>query len=151
MRELIKITDKNEILKYLYEFSDVFPHLCEKIKSMEDFSEKLSKFSNFYIAAEDRIALGIAVFYSNNKIEKNAYITLFGLKESARKKGLSEWMLRQCEALSKKDDMKKISLEVDCDNTTAIAFYKKNGYAISGQSQRNSMYMYKIIGENHDD
>ena len=53
MKEFIKITDKDDILKYLYDFSDVFPHLCEMIESMEEYAEKLSKFSNFYIASYD--------------------------------------------------------------------------------------------------
>lgn len=151
MKEFIKITDKDDVLKYLYDFSDVFPHLCEKIESMEEYAEKLSKFSNFYIASYDEEKLGLSVFYSNDKESKNAYISLIGLKEAARNKGIGSWLLKECEKVSIKDGMKTISLEVDCDNPSAIAFYKKNGYFQGDFTQRNSMYMHKVLGEDCND
>ncbi len=151
MKEFIKITDKNDILRYLYDFSDVFPHLCEKIESMEEFAAKLSKFSNFYIASYDKQELGLAVFYSNDKQSKNAYISLIGLKSSARNKGIGSWLLKECESVSIKEGMKTISLEVDCDNPFAIAFYKKNGYNQGEFTGRSSMYMHKVLGEDCND
>lgn len=151
MKEFIKITDKDDVLKYLYDFSDVFPHLCEKIESMEEYAEKLSKFSNFYIASYDEEKLGLAVFYSNDKESKNAYISLIGLKKAARNKGIGSWLLKECEKVSIKDGMKTISLEVDCDNPSAIAFYKKNGYTEGKFTERNSKYMHKKLGEDCND
>jgi ribosomal protein S18 acetylase RimI-like enzyme len=151
MKEFIKITDKNDILRYLYDFSDVFPHLCEKIESMEEYAAKLSKFSNFYIASYDGAELGLAVFYSNDKQSKNAYISLIGLKSVARNKGLGSWLLNRCEEASIKDGMEKMSLEVDCDNPSAIAFYKKNGYCQGEFTNRSSMYMHKVLGEDCND
>lgn len=151
MKEFIKITDKNDILRYLYDFSEVFPHLCEKIESIEEYAAKLSEFSNFYIASYDGIELGLAVFYSNDQQSKNAYISLIGLKEAARGKGLGSWLLKKCEEISVKDGMEKMSLEVDCDNPTAISFYKRNGYKEGELTQRNSMYMHKKLGEDCND
>lgn len=145
MSEFVRITDKNRILQELHNFSDIFPHLFEKIESIEVYAEKLSKYANFYIGIQNGEVFGLAVFYSNDKIRKVAYISLIGLKETERKKGLGGWLLSQCENKAKEDGMTKISLEVDCDNEFAILFYKKNGYIISEKTQRNSMYMHKQI------
>jgi len=43
------------------------------------------------------------------------------------------------------NDMKKIKLEVNNDNTKAIDFYKMNGFAFCGSASADSKYMIKII------
>lgn len=145
MREFLKITDTRIISQTIYDFLDVFPHLCEKIESVEAYVEKLSKYANFYVGVEDGKAFGIAVFYSNDTIQKKAYISLIGLKADARGKGLGRWLLGQCENKSVKDGMEQMLLEVDCDNESALLFYQKNGYSITESTDRDSMYMHKRI------
>ncbi len=145
MSEFLKVIKKEKILSALYDFSDIFPHLCEKIDSMEDYAEKLSRHANFYLGVEDERAFGIAVFYSNDLETKTAYISLIGIKKSAQNKGLGGWLLSQCEEKARQDGMVKMMLEVDCDNDSAIFFYKKNGYKQGEKTERDSMYMHKEI------
>lgn len=146
MREFLKITDTKQISRTICDFLDIFPHLCEKIESIEAYADKLSKYANFYVGVENGEVFGIAVFYSNDKTDRKAYISLIGLKSAVQKKGLGTWLLNQCEDKARQDGMEQMLLEVDCDNEVAIAFYKKNGYAISGNTDRSSMYMNKRIG-----
>ena len=145
MREFLRITDIERISSTIYDFLDIFPHLCEKIESVESYAEKLSRYANFYVGVENSQVFGIAVFYSNDKTEKKAYISLIGCKSTVQKKGFGTWLLNQCEDKAIEDGMEQMLLEVDCDNESAISFYKKNGYAINGSTERNSMYMYKRI------
>lgn len=143
MREFIKITEKQKILAILYDFTDIFPHLFEKIESIEQYADKLSQYANFYLGIEDDTHFGIVVFYANNTDTKTAYISLIGIKENTQKKGLGCWLLSQCEEKSRQSGMTSIMLEVDSDNESAICFYKKNGYVTGEKTLRNSMYMHK--------
>ena len=146
MSEFVRISDKNRILQELYNFSDIFPHLFEKIESIDAYAEKLSKYANFYLGVENEEPFGLSVFYSNDKISKTAYISLIGIKETKRNKGLGGWLLSKSEDKAKEDGMTQISLEVDCDNNSAISFYERKGYTVSTKSQRNSLYMNKQLG-----
>ncbi len=143
MIEFVKITEYGEIEKYINEFLPVFPHLTEKVESIEVFCEKLSRYANFYIGLKGGEVFGIAVFYSNDMQSKNGYITLIGLKPEYRGMGLGVLLLEKCEQTAKQDGMKKMLLEVDNDNSAAISFYKKNGYNQKELTQRSSMYMQK--------
>lgn len=145
MREFIKITDIEHVSRTLYDFLDIFPHLCEKIESIESYAKKLSEYANFYVGVENDNVFGLSVFYSNDQKDKKAYISLIGVKKSVRGKGLGGWLLEQSEVRALEDGMEEMLLEVDCDNESAIRFYQSRGYVISGTTQRNSMYMYKKI------
>lgn len=145
MIEFVSITEYAEIINYINEFLPIFPHLTEKVESIDSFCEKLSKFANFYVGVKDKTVFGIAVFYSNDKENKNGYITLIGLKPEYRGTGLGVRLLEKCENTAKQDGMNRMLLEVDNDNASAISFYKKNGYAEKELTQRSSMYMQKEI------
>ena len=145
MREFVKIREKAEILNVLQGFSDVFPHLCEKIDSLDAYAEKLSQFAEFCIGTEDGVPFGLAVFYANDMQSKTAYISLIGVKSSHRSQGLGYWLLTNCENAARARSMTQLRLEVDLDNPTAIAFYERNGFSLCGHTQRGSMYMSKYI------
>lgn len=145
MIKFVKITKCSEIEKYINAFLPVFPHLTEKIESLEAYCEKLSKFANFYAGTMNGETFGIAVFYSNNSQSKEGYITLIGLKSEFRGKGLGKALLEKCEQTAKENGMTKMLLEVDNDNASAVSFYKKNGYSQKELTQRNSTYMQKEI------
>ena len=145
MTEFIKVCDKDSVLSLLDEFSEVFPHLFEKIDNLDSYAGKISKLANIYVAKQDGKNFGIAVFYANDTISKKAYISLIGLKEDSRGKGHGRFMLSQCENLAKNDGMTQMWLEVDSDNTSAISFYEKNGYSFVEQSDRDSMYLKKYL------
>ena len=145
MIEFVRITNHGEIEKYINDFLPVFPHLTEKVESLEAYCEKLSKHANFYVGITDGETFGIGVFYSNNKQSKEGYITLIGLKPEFRGKGYGTVLLEKCEQIARTDGMVSMILEVDNDNTAAVSFYKKNGYSQKELTQRNSAYMQKQI------
>lgn len=145
MRKLVKVADEQEILSILEEFNDVFPHLNEKIDNMESYAKKLTLYSNFYVVQELGKNVGILVFYSNDTDKKTAYLTLIGVKDSLRGKGLGKDLLLFCEEKSKSDGMDKLFLEVDLDNESAMLFYQKNGFCFGDRTDRNSIYLYKSL------
>lgn len=145
MREFRKVTTEAEVLLYLKQFSDVFPHLCEKIESFEAYAAKLSQYAEVYVGTENADAFGIVVFYANDVQTKTAYISLIGIKRSAQGKGLGYWLLTKCQEVCRSRGMTTLSLEVDCDNDNAISFYQRNGFVIGTDTQRGSMYMNKSL------
>lgn len=150
MREFVKISTKEAVLQTLRDFSHVFPHLEEKIESLEAYAEKLARFAQCYLGREDGTVFGLVIFYANNLETKTAYISLIGVKNSSQGRGFGYWLLSQCETAAKTLGMTQISLEVDCDNETAQRFYKRNGFAVSGKTERNSMYMRKPLLERNN-
>lgn len=143
--EYVRITTKEAILRTLSDFSDVFPHLGEKIESMDAYAEKLARFAQCWLGQENGTAVGLVIFYANDPDSKMAYITLIGVKPAFQGKGLGCRLLAKCEETAKELGMTRLSLEVDCDNPQAQRFYQQNGFSFSGNTERNSMYLCKSI------
>lgn len=143
--KFIRISEKYNIYKLLTEFSEVFPHLTEKISNLEDYAEKLSVFAYVYAANDNSENVGILVFYANDIESKEAYISLIGVKKGKECKGIGKALLDYCSKLSREHGMCKIRLEVDKDNSNAIKFYEKNGFSFLNATARNSFYMEKNI------
>ena len=141
--EYIRICDKNHILNLLKDFSSVFPHLKEKITSLDEYAQKLSEYSYVYVAKEDGLIVGILVFYANDKDNKTAYISLMGVQKGYERMGIGKKLLEFCEKKSSECEMYVVKLEVDEDNINAIKFYQKNGYALLDKTHRGSFYMQK--------
>lgn len=146
MKEFCKVTAEQEVLSYLKYFSDIFPHLIEKIDSYEAYAAKISKYADIYVGLEDTRVFGIVVFYANDVQTGNAYISLVGVKDHDQGKGYGYWLLTKCQEVCVSQGMDRLSLEVDCDNQNAISFYKRNGFNIGADTKRNSMYMSKQLG-----
>ena len=124
MKEFIKISSKAQILGALNDFADVFPHLKEKIDSIDNYSDKLYRLANVYLGIECGEIFGMSVFYTNDQIDRTAYISLIGIKEKFRNRGFGKWLLEQSEKQAKYHGMKWLRLEVDLDNENAIHFYR---------------------------
>ena len=145
MTEFVRVQGKEHVETLLNEFCDIFPHIFEKIESLEIYAEKIDNFAYVYAVRREKENIGLAVFYANDIAEKKAYISLIGMKKVQQGKGYGGWLLTQCEAIAKGNGMTKVLLEVDSDNTGAVRFYEKNGYVFDGFTDRNSMYMKKNL------
>lgn len=143
--QFIKINEKRGIYELLTEFLEIFPHLTDKISSLEEYAQKLSEYAYVYSAKENKENVGILIFYANDKQSKTAYISLIGVKKGSERKGIGKKLLEFCEKTARKCGMCVIKLEVDEDNINAVKFYKKNGFISLNETGRNSFYMQKDI------
>ena len=143
--EYIRAAGKDSVYNLLLEFSEVFPHLEEKITNMDEYAEKLSEFACVYTAKKDDDNVGVLVFYANDMKTKNAYISLIGVKKDYEGMGFGKELLTFCEQISQKNGMCILKLEVDEDNTRAIRFYEKNGFVFVSETDHDSFYMQKDI------
>lgn len=145
--ECKKLNSVEEIKNVLIEFQEVFPHLMEKISSIDEYASKLCTNAEVYIGKKEKDTFGVLIFYANDVKTKTAYISLIGTKAEYRRQRLGEWLLNQCISISKKRGMKYLKLEVDSDNTNAKQFYERNGFAYLEDTGRNSAYMEKFISD----
>ena len=143
--EYTRIIDKNSILNLIKEFLTIFPHLEEKIVSLDEYAQKLSKLSYVYTAKEKGVSIGILVFYANDKKNKTAYISLIGVQNGYARMGIGKKLLEICEKISSENGMTTVKLEVDEDNINAIKFYEQNGFAFINKTECSSFYMEKEL------
>lgn len=139
--ECKKIDSAEKVYEVLVEFQEVFPHLMEKITSLEEYAKKLYTYAEVYVGIQEETTFGLLIFYANDKSTKTAYISLIGVKEEYRHQHLGEWLLEKCISVSKEAGMRQLKLEVDSDNINAKRFYKRNGFKYVEDTGRDSIYM----------
>ncbi len=120
--------------------------LFEVNKLLQIFNVEYSEneFRNVLVYEENNVIAGVLVYlliYDRVEIE---YIVV---KDEYKNKGIGSKLIKYIEK-----DIKNVTLEVRESNTTAINFYKKNGYSIV--STRHNYYkdedgylMIKNLGE----
>ena len=138
-----KITEATDIYNYLLHFEICFPHLKEKVH-YSDFSKKLSKNAEVYIAFQNNEPVGITCFYANDNINFCGYITLIGIINSKQKAGFGKNIMDFTFLKMQEKRMKSVKLEVDKDNLNAYGFYEHIGFYKVGETSK-TFYLLKEI------
>jgi len=142
------VKDPGKIHELLLKFDDVLPHLKEKVSDYGTFSEKLAKYANVLCAVDSEEICGFVVFYANDEVTHTAFITLLACARGHQGRGLGRYLMEQACGQAFLSGMTKMRLEVDLDNTGAIAFYTKLGFVQAGEKMPCSMYMEKHLSLN---
>lgn len=156
MSSLSYTRDKSEqkILAFLEKIDASFqPKLSTKVDLLT-YSKKINKLANVFFANWGSKDVGIVAFYMNPD-SKKTFITVIGVLPKYQGKGIGKFLLDQVQEYSSKEGMCCIELEVNKINTSAISFYRKNGFAASVSSplpstdsrvtDNNSLYMSKRL------
>ena len=130
MLMLQAVTQPDEIYQLILRFDDVLPHLKEKVADYRTFSQKLSQFAKVRVAVEGDDICGFVVFYANDTQNHRGFVTLLACAREYQGCGVGRFLMEQACAEAAAEGMKVLRLEVDLDNTGAIAFYKKMGFHI---------------------
>lgn len=144
-RKLKKIMDESQIYNLLMEFDSVFPHLHEKIDSYGEYAQKLSSYAYVCVYRVENENAGLLVYYANDLVQKTGYISLIGVKDKWKGKGIGKDLLFYAFKSAKENGMKCMKLEVDSDNEHAIEFYRRNGFVFCEDKNEMSMYMVKQL------
>ena len=136
----VKITTYTEILELLKKFQVCFPHLTEKIESLESYAKKLSDYANVYIL-EDEAVKGLIVYYSNDLINHVGYVALIGILPEYQRLGYGKLLLNLVVKQMQSDGMREVKLEVDNDNSAALEFYKNYGFVVQAVAGDSSTYL----------
>lgn len=71
---------------------------------------------------------GICAFYCNDKTTKTAFLTMIVVDKQEQGKGLGSLLLDKMVWHCRTEGMKRIRLEVACDNERAYHFYVRHGF-----------------------
>ncbi|MBU5676672.1 GNAT family N-acetyltransferase [Alkaliphilus sp. MSJ-5] len=144
--KIVRAVKIDEIYNILYDFDNIFkPSLSNRIIDLYGYAEKLLRNAITFYIIEEQVIVGFVAFYTNNKNNKEAYITQIGVKDKSQNRNIGKTLLELCIKISKSNGMKSIKLEVFNNNEKAINFYKKNGFNFFGQASNDSIYMIKHL------
>lgn len=138
-----KIVDTQEIKEYLCFFNSILPNLKNRV-SIDKYAKKLADNAEVYIMIENGKDIGILVFYANDFVNSNAYLTIIGISKDFQNKHYGHKLLSFCELECYKKKMKVIRLEVRKERKYAIRFYLNNGFSIYDKNEE-FLYMQKEL------
>lgn len=88
--------------------------------------------------------LGYCAFYANDSNTNNAYISLIAVRPESQNLHVGSHLLKVCEEIAKCYGMYGCLLEVKKNNSSAIRFYKANGFVFLNECE-NSFLMKKQL------
>ncbi len=143
--EMYKIQSFQKMVEVISECDYAF---LKPIMERNDVETLLNKIWNRGIvvaAKENDETIGYIAFYSNDTTTAEAYITLLAIKPEFQKMGYGKGLFKKCVDMSSGYGMKKIRLEVNKNNLSAINFYYHIGFTYEKDCSPDSMYfVYKI-------
>lgn len=125
---------------------DFSPKLSSRV-ILSDYALKLVNNANFILIRENssNAILGVVAFYMNEK-DKIAFLSSFHIVKEYRRRGIATFLLEYLINFLKKEEFKKLSLEVDKSNTKAKDLYLKLGFNVSEIiTQKYSFLMTKTL------
>ena len=135
------IKDEKDIRETLVHLSKLFFNDKNKNnKVIDKLSQKYSEFGNVIVIEIKDQPLGVCAFYTNDNIEKKAYLSLIAINNNYQNQGLGTLMLNKVKEISINEGMKYLLLEVDNNNKRAIAFYEKNDFVCLQENLNSSIY-----------
>ncbi len=141
--EIVSLSDHNEILKAFGEIKAAFPDF-EKEVNLSDYLKKLSDFARVYAAVDNMETVGFCAAYMNDEIKREAYITLFGVKNERKRSGVGTQLFEKVCDEAKKAGMTSLRLEVKKSNQAARAFYEKQNMTHDGENE-TSYFLVKQL------
>ena len=134
--------DYEEVMMILKEFDKEFNPIHSSLVNHENYALKLANNAKVITAYYDKTLVAV-VFYYENILKHDIYITYLCVKSNYRRFGVSSKII---EFLSESyiPDYQTISLMVRKDNIPAFDFYQANEFSILSQTEK-SFLMTKIL------
>ena len=126
MIELNK-NDIQNLIQYLKDVDKDFGILLSEKVDLELYAIKLLNNGHVIAILNDvKSIIGINCFYSNDQVNKTAYLPILSVKSEARGKGCAKQMISKMIDMCKKNGMKTISC--NSINPIAVSLYKSFGF-----------------------
>ncbi|MFC3285535.1 GNAT family N-acetyltransferase [Litchfieldella rifensis] len=79
--------------------------------------------------------IGFVAFYCNDETMKQAFVSMIVVSPEMRSTGVSCSLLETVVFMAKRNEMKKVCLEVKKSNHRAFRFYEKKGFKVKSQDE----------------
>lgn len=113
-------------------------------EDIEFYLDKLLKNAEIMLHYSNNVMVGCLAFYANDHLNKKAFISFIGIKNTHRDKGLGKILLNSSMAYLKKNNFNEYGLEVIKNNENAINFYMKQDF-IKKEDRTDRIFMVKKI------
>lgn len=135
--DFAKVDMKENIIEFLEKVDLLFPiPLSEKVNIKEYVEKVLDNGKIIVSMCEDNI-VGINLFYANDIITRQAWISTIAVDENFKSKGIGTTLISKMKEYCIKNKMKEIILYTHNKNERAIKLYNKNGFKICKEKQAN--------------
>lgn len=125
------------------------PPLSTRVE-VKDYANKIWEKATRFEAWEGGTLVGLVAVYCNDIENFVAYITSVSVLQESTGKGVAACLMRNCIEHARSSGMKRISLEVACDNTPAIRLYEKFDFIVEKKhGSMVSMNLYLNNGDKH--
>ncbi len=113
-------------------------------KHTPEYYDKICRNAYFIAATRDAEICGFCALYANDLKTKTAFITLIAVLPGAQKTGVGSELLKSAFEIARDKGMRRMCLEVEKQNTGAIAFYKRGGFTETAENG-DTIYMGRDI------
>lgn len=128
---MVKASDLYRFLREIDE--DFSPSLSSKVTLFE-YVEKIQNKAELIIDIDNNIIRGLVVLYCNNLDNRNAYISLVGVKKDYRGRGIARNLMKDAIKIAKDKGMK--ILGIHSNNPAALNIYKTLGFETKDFGER---------------
>ena len=104
----------------------IIPPLSDRV-DISNYSMKIA-LNGFQVFAYEKKDFGHCFFYKHKK--DYIYITSFGVLKEVRKQKIGQRLMDKTKSICRQEKIKKITLQVSINNTSALLFYKKQGFQV---------------------
>lgn len=112
-------------------------------KYTKEFYIKICKKAVFIAAFCEEKPCGYLAMYANDYTQYYAYVTSIAVSPNYQQSGIGQAMIDKAIETAIQLGMKKIRLEVENSNETAIHFYSKNFFRFERKASVNTSYMIR--------
>jgi ribosomal protein S18 acetylase RimI-like enzyme len=121
--------------------ADFVPALNDRV-DIEAYAAKLAALSVCFEAWADAELVGLVAAYMNDRARGVAFVSSVSVVPGRRGTGIAARLLRDCLECAKLERMKRVTLEVGCENRSAVRLYEALGFGrdeVKGDRARMSL------------
>jgi len=136
----IKTAAVNEIFSHLKECNENFtPPLDDRV-NIEEYAKKIFDKSVTFEAWQDQLLVGFIAAYFNDNFSGSAFITNVSIVRNFMRLGIASRLLNLCIGYASQNNFKKLKLEVNRHNNSAIRLYDRLGF-VSYKTNEDTLLM----------
>lgn len=137
-----RLRGPDDILSVLISFDEEFPRsISSRVGPLNGHARRLADHGLVYEATRDGVRAGFIAFYANDQESRIAFISHLAVKTGYRGTGVGLALMRRCIDEARGEGMKRMRLEVDSVNDSAIRFYRSLGFVPAGPASTGSLFM----------
>ncbi len=135
--------DIKKIYDFLIAIDDSLPVKLSDRVDVSQFANKIVEKANVFVETENDKIIGLVAGYINDTKTKIAYISMVGVLDEYRGRGISRRLLKEFIDEAEKKEFSEIHLDVEKNNQVALRVYTQLGFTKIQTTNKIHM-IYKI-------